>query len=286
MKIAIIGANGQLGVDIVSSFRDTGTEVVELSEECADISQADQIASRLSELGPEMVINSAAYNDLPGCEERPEIAFAVNAEGAGNVALACMEIGAALCHISTDYVFDGEKGEPYLEADEPNPLSIYAKSKLAGENLVKSIVDRHFIVRVSAIYGRSPCITKGGLNFVRMMLKLAEDRGEVRVVDDEFISPTTTVAIARQLVMLLGRENYGTYHATCEGGCSWYDFAREIFHLTGTEVRLSKANPDEFAGKVRRPKYSVLENAELKALGINIMPHWKEGLKEYLESVR
>jgi dTDP-4-dehydrorhamnose reductase len=187
-------------------------------------------------------------------------------------------------HVSTDYVFDGSKDSPYEESDAPNPLNVYGNTKLSGEYFVRSTLEKHFVVRTSAIYGRSPCRAKGGLNFIELMLKLARERDEVRVVDSEFITPTSTAELARQMVALSRSDFYGLYHATAEGSCSWYEFAREVFERTKTKVSLKVAGPNEFPAKVSRPKYSVLENGALKCHKLNIFKPWQEGVHEYLSS--
>jgi len=179
-------------------------------------------------------------------------------------------------------VFDGQKGAPYLEEDLPMPLNVYGNTKLSGEFFVRSTNPRHFVVRTSAIYGENPCRAKGGLNFVELMLKLSKEKSELRVVDDEFVSPTPTEQIARQLVVLSKSSDYGLYHATAEGSCSWFEFASAIFNLTKTKIRLEPARPGEFPAKVPRPKYSVLENQALKSKSMNVFTHWKEGLETYL----
>jgi dTDP-4-dehydrorhamnose reductase len=187
-------------------------------------------------------------------------------------------------HVSTDYVFDGAKGSPYTESDAPNPLNVYGNTKLSGEYFVRGTLDKHFVLRTSAIYGRSPCRAKGGLNFIELMLKLARERGEVRVVDSEFITPTSTAELARQMVALSRADCYGLYHATAEGSCSWHEFAGEIFALTGTKVNLKVAGPNEFPAKVPRPKYSVLENRGLKSHELSVFKPWQEGMREYLSA--
>jgi len=213
-------------------------------------------------------------------------AFQVNALGARNVAQACCGHGATIIHISTDYVFDGANGTPYTELDVPCPLNVYGNTKLSGEFFVRSANPHHFVVRVCGIYGRSPCRSKDGLNFVELMLKLSRERDEIRVVSDEFVSPTPTVEIARQLIVLSGTSHYGLFHATSEGSCSWHEFARAIFDFTGSHVRLEQARPGEFSTGMPRPKNSVLENAALKRAGINVFRHWREGLEEYLATTR
>jgi dTDP-4-dehydrorhamnose reductase len=219
---------------------------------------------------------------VENCESEPDKAFAVNALGARNLALGARDIGSVLMHVSTDYVFDGSKRSPYDEGDPPRPLSVYGNTKLAGEYFVRCTAGKHFVLRTSAIYGNSPCRAKGGLNFIQLMLKLAKERGEVRVVDSEFVTPTATPELARQMVVLSRCEAYGLYHATAEGGCSWFEFAREIFALTNTQVSLKVAGPNEFPAKVPRPKYSVLENRGLKLLGLNTFRAWQDGLRDYL----
>jgi dTDP-4-dehydrorhamnose reductase len=281
MKIAVIGADGQLGTDVVKAFAANGDEVVSLTHSDIEISDTGSTSERLTALRPNIIINTAAMHHVDKCEQDPAKAFAVNGLGAKNLALAAKEIGAKLMHVSTDYVFDGEKRTPYAETDAPRPLNAYGNSKLSGEYFVRSTVPEHFVLRTSAIYGKSPCRAKGGLNFIELMLKLARERGEVKVVDDEFVSPTPTPEIARQIVALSRSDAYGLYHATAEGSCSWHAYAKEIFAMTNTKVNLLIAGPNEFPIKVPRPKYSVLENAGLKKHGLNVFQPWQQGLRDY-----
>ena len=282
MKVAVLGANGQLGCDVCSAFLGNGDQVIALDHSDIDISNFDSTVKVLGKSGPELIVSTAAMHHVDRCEEHPDLAFAVNGIGSRNLAIVARDLGAALMYVSTDYVFDGKKGRPYTEQDVPGPLNVYGNTKLAGEYFISSILERHFIVRTSAIYGTHPCRAKGGLNFVELMLKLAKERGEVKVVDSEFVSPTFTSELAQQLVVLGHSEYYGLYHATAEGSCSWHEFAREIFALTNTPVKLNVAGPNEFPAKVPRPRYSVLENAALKALGLNRVTSWKQGLRRYL----
>jgi dTDP-4-dehydrorhamnose reductase len=227
-------------------------------------------------------VNTAAMHHVENCEREPQKAFAVNGLGSRNLALISREINAVLIHVSTDYVFDGAKQNPYEETDAPRPLNVYGNTKLSGEHFVRGMCEKHFVLRTSAIYGKSPCRAKGGLNFVELMLKLARERGKVRVVDSEFVTPTRTTDIARQIVALSRSDSYGLYHATAEGSCSWHAFAGEIFSLTNTKVALEVAGPNEFPAKVPRPTYSVLENRALKSRGLNVFKPWQDGLREYL----
>jgi dTDP-4-dehydrorhamnose reductase len=281
MKIAVIGADGQLGHDVVTAFRNKADVVSPLAHSDIELADIDSISNRLRELRPQIVVNTAAMHHVENCEREPQKAFAVNALGARNLASVARDIDAILMHVSTDYVFDGAKKAPYEESDAPFPLNVYGNTKLSGEYFVRSGIDKHFVLRTSAIYGKSPCRAKGGLNFVELMLKLARERGKVRVVDSEFVSPTRTTEIASQMVALSRSDAYGLYHATAEGSCSWYEFAKEIFHVTNTSVTLEAAGPNEFPAKVARPTYSVLENRGLKSRGLNVFKPWQEGLREY-----
>ena len=282
MKVAVTGANGQLGLDLCTAFLDNGDQVIRLTHEQMDIADLTATKASLLKHQPDLVINTAAMHNVEACEEDPAQAFAVNGIGARNLALLSESAGFTLMHISTDYVFDGAKQAPYLENDLPIPLNVYGNTKLSGELFVQTIAQKHFILRVSGLYGHNRCRAKGGLNFVSLMRKLASERDEVRVVNDEFVSPTFTEDLASQVVHMSRSTEYGLYHATAEGDCSWYEFAAKIFELTGASIKLSAAAPGEFPAKVPRPNYSVLENGGLKAKGLNIMSHWQEGLQKYL----
>lgn len=284
MKTAVIGADGQLGTDVVKAFGANGDEVIPLTHSDIELSDKESVSNRLEELRPTLIVNTAAMHHVEKCEQEPDKAFAVNGLGARNLALSAKQIGAMLMHVSTDYVFDGERTTPYEETDAPRPLNAYGISKLCGEYFVRSTMKEHFILRTSAVYGKSPCRAKGGLNFIELMMKLARERGEVRVVDNEIVSPTSTKDIARQMVALSRSDAYGLYHSTAEGSCSWYAFAREIFDRTSTTVNLLVARPNEFPIKVPRPRYSVLENSGLKRIGLNRFRTWQEGLQEYFSN--
>ena len=282
MRVAVVGANGQLGSDVVEVFRERGSEVFPLTHVDLELANPDSVSTCLKSLAPAVVVNTAAMHHVEQCEQQPEKAFAVNAIGVRNLAVVTKELGAVLIHVSTDYVFDGAKGQPYVEEDAPVPLNVYGNSKLSGEQFVRTLNDKHFVLRTSAIYGKQPCRAKGGKNFVELMLKLGRERGMVRVVDSEVVSPTPTAQIAAQIYELSGCDAYGLYHGTAEGSCSWYGFAREIFKAANLQVDVQIAGPNEFAAKVPRPKYSVLENRGLKRLGLNRFTDWRDGLQQYL----
>jgi dTDP-4-dehydrorhamnose reductase len=282
MKIAVIGAEGQVGRDACVEFERHGDEVHGLNHAQLEIGSPESVQAVLSQIKPDLVVNTAAFHQVEHCELEPAKAFAINACGARNVAKVAAALDALLIHISTDYVFDGGKSKPYEETDLPRPLNAYGNSKLAGEYFVRTLSPRHFVLRTSALYGKHPCRAKGGLNFVELMCKLAREGKEIKVVDSEFVTPTATADLAKQIVELSRCDSFGLYHATAEGSCSWYEFARKIFALTGTEARLTIANAADFPSKVPRPHYSVLENKGLKLIGRNVFRPWKEGLREYL----
>lgn len=282
MKIGVIGANGQLGADITAAFVAQGDEVVGLTHADIQIESMDSVREVLAGVQPDLVVNTAAMHHVEKCEADPERAYAVNALGARNLAQGANEHDAILIHVSTDYVFDGEKTSPFVETDYALPLNVYGNTKLSGENFIRTIAKRHFVVRVSALFGKTPCRAKGGQNFVELMLRLAKERGQVRVVDSELVSPTNTKILGLQFVKLSQSDAYGLYHATAEGSCSWHEFAKEIFSLTGVACDVQVAGPTEFPAKVPRPKYSVLENHNLKTQGLNLMTDWREGLRQYL----
>ena len=282
MKVVVIGANGQLGGNLVSAYLAAGETVIGLTHTDIEISEQASTRAALLALAPDVIVNTAAMHHVERCEQVPATAFAVNALGAKNLALTANELGALLIHVSTDYVFDGRSSLPYTEADSPLPLNVYGNTKLAGEYFIRSLAARHQVVRTSGLYGKRPCRAKGGLNFVELMLKLGKERGKVRVVDDEFVSPTFTGDLAEQMVTLSQSGCNGLFHATAEGSCSWFQFASEIFSLAGTQASVEVATPGEFPTKVARPKYSVLENQRLKHLALNRLQPWRDGLRRYL----
>jgi len=282
MRVAVIGGNGQLGHDVVRAFIDKGDHALSLTHSDIEITQLESVSRGLVPLGVQVIVNTAAMHNVEACEREPQRAFAVNALGARNLASVARDLGALLIHVSTDYVFDGTKAGPYEESDAPRPLNVYGNTKLAGEYFVRCTTERHFVLRTSGLYGNHLCRGKGGLNFVELMLKLAKERPEIRVVDSEVVSPTYTADLAHQIGALSRNDCYGLYHATAEGSCSWFEFARTIFASTHTSANLQVAAPNEFPAKVPRPKYSVLENRGLKARGLNTFRSWEEGLREYL----
>lgn len=281
MKVAVIGSDGQLGSDVCREFEAAGHEPLPLGHERIEIADLETVRGVLRGLRAGLVINTAAMHHLERCEDHPRGAYAVNAIGALNLATVCHEADVPLMHVSTDYVFDGATARPYLESDLPRPLNVYGNTKLSGEHYVAATTERHVILRVSGLYGHHVCRAKGP-NFVDKMLELGRTRPELRVFDDEVLTPTSTREVARQMVRLARAELYGVVHATAAGQCSWYEFAREIIRLAGMRTRVSIADPGEFPVKVPRPKYSVLENGVLRAAGMDVFKPWQEALAEYL----
>jgi len=278
----VIGANGQLGHDVVRAFAEQRDEVRALTHEDIELSSLESVAACLRATRAEVVVNTAAMHNVESCEQQPGRAQEVNVVGARNLATATRDLGSVLIHVSTDYVFDGAKDTPYVESDEARPLNVYGRTKLEGEQFVQDINPKRFVLRTAALYGSHPCRAKGGQNFVDLMLRLARERGRVRVVDNEFTSPTATADLARQIASLSRSDAYGLYHATAEGSCSWYEFAREIFRMAEVPVTLEVASPNEFPAKVPRPAYSVLENRKLKSQNLNLFRPWQDGLHAYL----
>jgi dTDP-4-dehydrorhamnose reductase len=275
----VLGAPGQLGGDCVEAFADH--DVVGLGHDDLELADADAVRAALERLAPQVVVNTAAFHNVPKCEASPADAFAINAVAVVHLARACSAVGARLVHVSTDYVFDGAKRAPYVETDRPNPLNVYGTSKLAGEHA--ALADgRHQVVRTSGLYGLRTCRAKGG-NFIDTMYRLAAEKPEVRVVDDEVLTPTFTADLAAQLRVLAFDGPPGLYHATAAGECSWYEFARAIFELGGLGTPLHRASSGDMPSPVRRPTYSVLANAALAGHGLDRMRPWRVALADYLE---
>ncbi len=293
MKILIIGAAGQLGHDLMSVFASEheviGADIAGAqAQHDIDITDAGAIDAFIVDIRPDLVINAAAFTNVDGCEANSKACWEVNADGAGNIARACAGLEAAeagqlgripanLIHISTDYVFDGTKRQPYVENDPVAPLGEYGKSKYDGEQQVReALPDRHLIVRTAWLFGDH------GANFVKTMLKLGRERGQLKVVNDQTGSPTYALDLAKSLRSLA--ENHlsdpGVYHMTNSGHCTWYEFACEIFRLADVSVDLGRTTTEEYNAPAPRPAYSVLANTRAPEV---VMPHWRDGLIECLD---
>lgn len=283
MRIAIIGADGQLGSDLVKVLRPIH-DLTPLTIADIEVTDPASVQANLRRHQPELVLNMAAFHKVDVCEDEVEQTFAVNTYGVRTLALACRAHGAALLHMSTDYVFGGDKSRatPYVETDAPGPINAYGISKLAGEHFVRYLLDRYYLLRVCGLYGVAGSLGKGS-NFVELMLRLAKDGKPIKVVDDQRLTPTYTVDVAHQIAGLIETQHYGLYHATSQGHCTWYEFAAEIFRQSGLSPNLSKAKTGDFGEKATRPAYSVLENKALQAIGLDRMRPWQEALTAYLQ---
>jgi len=282
MKVAIIGSNGQLGTDLKEILSEEH-DVFGLNHADIEITDLDRVKNLLAIIKPDIVLNTAAYHVVPQCEQFPDKAFQINATGTLNIAKVCKDAGIKFLHYSTDYVFDGTKQKPYVEEDGCNPLNVYAATKLSGEYFALNYCDQSFVVRISGIYGKIPCRAKGG-NFITTMIKLAKEKPEVMVVDDEILTPTPTYRIAKNTAELIKRDAYGLYHMTSEGQCSWYEFAKVIWDTLGLNTPLYPTSVKEFNAPVKRPFYSVLVNRNLNNINCNYMKDWKLDLQDFLRN--
>ena len=279
MRIVVTGARGQLGVELVRALQACG-EVIGCDLPEWDITGAN-CTDRVAALQPVWVVHAAAVTDVDGCERQPEVAMAVNAEGTRRVAEGCRRAGAGLLYLSTDYVFDGRKGAPYVEGDPTGPLNAYGCSKLEGEAAVRCVAPRWMIVRTAWLYGRQ------GKNFVKTICEKAAGGEPLRVVDDQVGSPTYATDLAEAIARLVSLGQSGTYHVTNGGACSWYEFAQEILRLAGFgPVPLSPISSGELDRPARRPAYSVLANAAWQAAGLPPLRPWPEALAAMLSAGR
>ena len=273
MKLLVTGAAGMLGRDVMLAAGNAGHDVVGFGHNELDVSDAAAVEAKVGAERPDVVINCAAWTDVDGAEESEETAMAVNGTGAGKVAAAAAAVDASVVYVSSDYVFDGAKGAPYLESDQPAPLSAYGRTKLAGEEATAAANPRHFVVRSSWLFGI------GGGNFVETMLRLAADHGEVLVVHDQVGSPTYTWHLAYGIVRLIEGLEYGIHHMAAGGQCSWYEFAREIFEQAKVECKVLSATTEMLGRPAPRPPFSALDSQREHAIEL---PSWQDGLAGYL----
>lgn len=273
MRILVTGANGQLGREIARQGQ--GHELVLTDVDTLDITDGKSVMNIFRDIQPQAVIHCAAYTNVDGAESDADGAFRVNVIGAQNMAAGCLETGARMVYVSTDYVFDGQTNSLYREFDMVNPQTVYGRTKWQGEEMVRQILGRHFIVRTAWLYG-------DGNNFVRTMLRLANEQDSLRVVSDQVGTPTSTVDLAWTIFRLLASDAFGTYHATCQGQCSWYEFACEIFRQAGKTVGVMPVTTAEFVRPAKRPAYSVLDNYMLRMTVGDSMRNWADSLSEYL----
>ena len=287
-KILVTGCNGQLGRAIRMEYKDAGvrfinTDVKESEGIVAlDISDINQVMELIKSEKPDVIINCAAHTNVDACETQWDLAYKINAIGPRNLSIAANEVNAKMIHVSTDYVFEGNGEIPYKEFDIPNPVSAYGKTKLEGEKFVQQFANKYFILRTAWLYGE-------GKNFVKTMLQLAETHDEVSVVCDQVGTPTSAVELAKMIHYLEETDNYGLFHATCEGDTNWAAFAEEIFKLAGKNVRVNHVTSEQYAkmnpASANRPAYSILDNYMLRLTSDYKMADWKEALKVYMKEI-
>lgn len=276
-KIMITGCNGQLGRAMNIALKDLqdieiiNTDVAEL-----DITNIEKVQDFVKELKPEIIVNCAAYTAVDKAESDWDLAYKINAIGPRNLSIAATDMNAKLVHISTDYVFDGTATKPYVEFDAPNPQGAYGKTKLAGEKFVEQFANRYFIFRTAWLYG-------DGKNFVKTMLRLSETNDAVKVVCDQVGSPTSAKELANAIVSQMFTDNYGLFHATCEGDCSWADFTKEIFRLANKKTQVIPITAAEYGAAAPRPAYSILDNYMLRLTSDYRFKDWHDAIEEYLK---
>jgi len=278
-KIAVIGADGQLGSDLVKVLK--GDKVFPLYYPDFDITKPEKAREILSQINLDIVINTAAYHRVDECEENPQKSFEVNSTAVRDLALICRDVGFILVHFSTDYVFDGKKKTPYVEEDTPNPLNVYGVTKLAGEYFVQNLLERYFLIRTCGLYGEAGCWGKG-TNFVDAVISLEKNGKPLRVVNDQCVTPTSTAELALRIGELIQTQHYGLYHLTNEGQCTWFEFAKTIFSLTGKKPLLIPVDSKSYGARAPRPSYSVLENRKAEKIGLREFSPWEKALKIYL----
>ena len=284
-KIIVTGCNGQLGRAINQEYAgDSAYELVNTDVVSGDgitslnITDVDQVLSFAREVKPYAIINCAAHTNVDKCETDGDNAYKINAIGPRNLSIAATETGAKIIHVSTDYVFEGNGTKPYTEFDATNPVSMYGRTKLAGENFVKEFAKDYFIIRTAWLYG-------DGKNFAKTMLRLSETNDVIRVVNDQIGSPTSASELAKAIKFLEPTENYGLFHGTCEGVCSWADFAAEVLRLAGKDTVVQGITTEEYNSPTKRPAYSVLENYMLKLTSDYMFADWHDAIKEYMANL-
>lgn len=278
-RVLVTGADGMLGVDVCQVVAALGAHVDCSTIGDMDITRPDSVRDRLNDSRPDIVIHAAAWTDVDGAEEHREKCFVVNAEGSANVACACAGIGARMVLISTDYVFDGSATEPYSESSPVSPLGAYGESKWRAEQHTRGVLDDYQIVRIAWLQGVH--CWKYGANFIEKIIRAAETRPVLKVVADQFGAPTFTFDVADGLSRLITRPETGVFHMTNAGQCSWADVARESLALAGSTTSVETTTTAEYGAKAARPAFSVLDNARLREIGFEPLPHWRDSLAEY-----
>lgn len=276
MKVLVTGANGQLGYDVVKELQKQNIECYGASRQDFDIVDFEATENFIKNYMPDAVIHCAAYTAVDKAEDEQGLCYLVNASATENIAKICKKINAKMLYISTDYVFDGTKDGFYEVDDEPNPINVYGKTKLLGEEAVQKILDKYFVVRISWVFGEH------GNNFVKTMLRLGKEHKEINVVADQYGSPTYTADLAPLVVEMIQTDKYGIYHATNEGVCTWAEFAEEIFKIAGMNVKVNHITTAEYPTRAKRPMNSKLGKEKLEFKGFRLLKNWKEVIKEFI----
>ncbi|MEZ3426863.1 MAG: dTDP-4-dehydrorhamnose reductase [Lachnospiraceae bacterium] len=279
MKVLVTGVKGQLGYDVAKELEKRGTSVVGVDVDEMDITDEAAVRRVISEALPDAVIHCAAYTAVDAAQDNEEMCRKVNAEGTRYIAKMCKELGIKMLYISTDYVFDGQGTRPWEPDDERNPLSVYGQTKYEGELAVQNMLDKYFIVRITWTFGVN------GKNFVKTMLRLSEKNSSIRVVNDQYGSPTATADLAVLLSDMIATDKYGIYHATNEGICTWYEFTCEIFRQAGIGVEVVPVTTAEYGAKAPRPANSRMSKDKLTANGFERLPSWQDALTRYLKEL-
>ena len=290
MKVLITGAKGQLGKQITNILRNGQSEIGKLPKEyenveiigvdvdVLDITDINAVRSYLTDVKPEIIINCAAYTNVDACESNEDLAFKINALGPRNLAIISNEVNAKMVHVSTDYVFSGEGTVPFKEYDETIPVSVYGKTKLAGEKFVREIADKYYIIRTAWLYGYE------GSNFVYTIIKAGKEKGYLTVVDDQRGNPTNAEDLAHHMLKVAVTEEYGTYHCTGTGECSWYDFASKIIEFSNIDCKVDPVTSNDYVRAAKRPSYSSLDNMMLRVTVGDEMRNWEDALKVFLNN--
>ncbi|AFZ48026.1 dTDP-4-dehydrorhamnose reductase [Cyanobacterium stanieri PCC 7202] len=280
IKILVTGSNGQLGYDVIQDLSQIGVKIIATTKNDFDITNPTQTKQCISDINPDIIIHCAAYTAVDQAEEEKDICYSVNVEGTKNIAQIAQEINAKLVYISTDYVFDGSGNNPHLITDSINPLNHYGYTKAQGEEVIRNLIQRHFIIRTSWVYGIN------GNNFVKTMIRLAKSKKTIQVVNDQIGSPTYTKDLARFISKLIQTDNYGTYHGVNEGYCSWWQFAQEIFAQLSTNIEVIPISSQDYITKAQRPLNSRLSTVNIENIGLQKLPHWKNALTRYLQEIQ
>lgn len=280
MKVLVTGVKGQLGYDVVNELTGRGMEAVGVDIDEMDITDAESVGNVIRKESPEAVIHCAAYTAVDAAEENEDVCRRVNANGTQNIADICKELDIKMIYISTDYVFDGQGEHFWKPEDACGPQSVYGQTKYEGELAVKNTLDKYFIVRIAWVFGIN------GRNFIKTMLNLSRDHKTVRVVNDQFGSPTYTYDLAKLLADMVSTDKYGIYHATNEGICSWYDFACAIFKEAGIDMEVLPVSSEEYGAKAKRPANSRMDNGKLTENGFTKLPPWSDALHRYVTELK